>query len=537
MRTKLEEMVVKAQGGSQEAFLELCKLKGNQVLYVCVKMMGNQHDGEDAAQEVFVKMQKNITKLKEPAAFTVWLNKIIMNACLNLKRAALREGGNLPLDSHIDFLEEEREEFLPSEYVEDKAKREQLLQVIGQLSPKYRRIILMFYYEGLSQKEIADVLETTENAVEHALRRARANIKKQLELDTDEKALGLALPGFVPVLTKAMQYEAETIANNTIVGALLPVASTAAISGATSQTVFKIMITVLLTGVLGAGVVATVLTSAGSPPPSILLPISSSATAGSLSVPQRVNSWLVAEEDLDINEPENTQPVSMPMPLPTPSNPPDIPATSAPAEWQTYTGRVLLQKNSGEVIEYSGSFMQGVAVQLQTATGTVLGQAVTNTMGEYTLQVTGVEQQQEYFLQLVLPNQMGYAFAPGTPAGRLPVTIASTAGYSLPSLAITDNTPPAVNIRFYNQNGQRSAVNPASATLQWADISETTLFWQILNATTGEEIATGSTLQITTPLQTLVEEARQGTYTLQITATDAAGNQTTAQQLFYINQQ
>lgn len=215
MDKKEQKIVEKSMKGDKKSLLQLFEIEGTTVLYMCIKLMGNRQDGEDAAQEVFLKIQKNISKLQAPQAYPVWINKLIVNTCLDMKARVQRKMEAASLESYGEQIGEERREFLPTEYAEQKELRENLLAAIDLLSPNYRAVILMYYYEGLSQKEIAEVLDISENAVSHRLRRARGDIQEKIELKTDEStaATKVAFSAGVPVLTQVLKDQSKNMVN------------------------------------------------------------------------------------------------------------------------------------------------------------------------------------------------------------------------------------------------------------------------------------------------------------------------------------
>lgn len=195
--TQLEPFVQKAINQEPEAFSQLCESIAQDVLYICIKIMGSRPDGEDAAQEVFIRVQKNIAGLKSAGAFKTWLNRIIFSVCADQRRGKVNKIPVVPIEDEADTLREEYLEFLPQEYVEDESKRQELLSAIENLPERYKQAVLLYYYEELSQVQIAEVMGTTRESVDHTLRRARASIKKQLE----KKDRSLA--GFMPFMTAA----------------------------------------------------------------------------------------------------------------------------------------------------------------------------------------------------------------------------------------------------------------------------------------------------------------------------------------------
>lgn len=208
-----DELISQASSGNESAFNELYKLNTKHILFSCMQILGNMQDAEDVAQEIFFKTKKNIIHLKDTAAFKVWLNKVIVNSCIDFKRRTYKEMGNISLEIMDNSFVNEKVEFLPANYLEEKEKVEYLQEVLQNISDKYRTVVLLYYYDELSYAEIAAVLNTTVNSVDHLLRRAKLKIKLKMEskfresVKEEKKQLNAALP----ILTIFLQNQADKI--------------------------------------------------------------------------------------------------------------------------------------------------------------------------------------------------------------------------------------------------------------------------------------------------------------------------------------
>lgn len=242
--------------GDKKSLLHLFEMEGTSILYMCIKIMGNLQDGEDAAQEVFLKVQKNISKLQASQAYPVWINKLTINTCLDMRGLMKGKMEVASLETYSEQIGEGRKEFLPIEYAEQKDLQEKLLQAIDTLLPNYKTVVLLYYYEGLSQKEIADTLEISENAVSHRLRRARNDIREYLELKDSHAPIEYTLSIGVPVLTQALNMQSKSIVTPEVLNHLVAV-SKAAIpvktsTLVTSATTSKIVLSLAAVGLLGS---------------------------------------------------------------------------------------------------------------------------------------------------------------------------------------------------------------------------------------------------------------------------------------------
>ena len=202
-----------SQNADRDAFVEICNLKAREVIFLCIRHMGNLPDGEDAAQEVFIRMQKSITRLQAPEAFNVWLNRLVHTTCVNMKRDSMKHRNALPIESLDDSLLEDSQIDLPQEYAEDTDKRRRLASLIDDLPDKYRVCILMHYYQHLSYAEIAEACGISQDAVNNNMRMARKMLKLELDNEKEREPKLWSMASMValgPVLATSLQEAAAS---------------------------------------------------------------------------------------------------------------------------------------------------------------------------------------------------------------------------------------------------------------------------------------------------------------------------------------
>ncbi|NLW78945.1 MAG: sigma-70 family RNA polymerase sigma factor [Ruminococcaceae bacterium] len=176
-------LVKRASKQNKDAFVELCNMKAREVIFLCINEMGNQHDGEDAAQEVFIRMQRNIPKLRAPEAFNVWLNRLIYTTCLNMKRDSAKHKNALTNEFFAETLMDDAQFSIPQAYVEDDEKRAFIDRMVKALPDNYRTCIMLHYYQNLGYAEIGSIMGITYDAVNNNMRMARKHLKARIEQD------------------------------------------------------------------------------------------------------------------------------------------------------------------------------------------------------------------------------------------------------------------------------------------------------------------------------------------------------------------
>lgn len=157
----------KNKGGikvTNESLEELFALYGDDVFRLALSYLGNVSDAEDVCQNVFIKLAEQALppdKGKEKH----WLLKCTANACKNILRSVWRKNRE-ELSEELPALEERERE---------------VRNAVMSLPPKYRAAVHLFYFEGYSQGEIADILHISVTAVQTRMCRAREMLKKELK--------------------------------------------------------------------------------------------------------------------------------------------------------------------------------------------------------------------------------------------------------------------------------------------------------------------------------------------------------------------
>lgn len=184
---KLLRVIEGAVKGDQDSYTELIRMKGKNILYIAIHLMGNRSDGEDAAQDAVILLRESIKDLRNPASFEVWMYRLVYNVCMGAKRKMKNASQNIELDPAEVQATEDRTEFLPEEFVVDEEKRHQLLAAVDQLPENYRMCVMLYYYEDMSYAEVAEVMDIKVQDVANNLSRAKKKLRYEL-LTTEEAA-------------------------------------------------------------------------------------------------------------------------------------------------------------------------------------------------------------------------------------------------------------------------------------------------------------------------------------------------------------
>jgi RNA polymerase sigma-70 factor (ECF subfamily) len=177
-----------ASEGDMAAFEELVERHQRLVVGTVGRMLGTNSDAEDIAQQVFVRVWKNVKRYEPRAKFTTWLLKITRNLVFNELRRRSRHPA-VPLQSETD--EEERplkdeRAVAPDASLLDHELQGAIDAAIARLPESQRMAVILRRYEELSYEEIAEALGQSVSAVKSLLFRARTELRESLKryLDT-----------------------------------------------------------------------------------------------------------------------------------------------------------------------------------------------------------------------------------------------------------------------------------------------------------------------------------------------------------------
>ena len=146
---------------------------------VAMGMLRNPDDAMDVVQEAFIRVYKHLPNYQSDCAFFTWLYRITVNAATDhLSRAGTRKL-RLVEDTAV-FERGDQEDSSPTASLEAEELAQITRAIVDQLPEKFRTILVLREFEGLSYTEIADVLEIQLGTVESRLFRARQRFKDAL---------------------------------------------------------------------------------------------------------------------------------------------------------------------------------------------------------------------------------------------------------------------------------------------------------------------------------------------------------------------
>ena len=156
------------------SFDQLYEMYATDVLRVSYYYLGSKEMAEDVTQDVFVKLLLSRPDL-EAGKEKAWLLKVALNRCRDLWRSSWVKKVIL---GHPGF-----ECFPAPDEIGKMADQYALAEAVSRLKPEFKEVVLLFYYQGFSVTEIADMLQIAEGTVSSRLSRAREKLQKELQGD------------------------------------------------------------------------------------------------------------------------------------------------------------------------------------------------------------------------------------------------------------------------------------------------------------------------------------------------------------------
>lgn len=177
-------LVQQAAAGDDRAFNEIVALNSQRVIQLAWRLVGNQADAEDLAQEAFVRLHRSLHDFRGEAGLATWLYRTVSRLAIDfLRRERLRrklfwfsrqEDEEDPRDLVASTVPSPAQQLLAAE------RRQQLQRALRQLSPRQRTVFVLRNDEGLPLKEIAEMLGLEEGTVKIHLHRAVKKLTDEL---------------------------------------------------------------------------------------------------------------------------------------------------------------------------------------------------------------------------------------------------------------------------------------------------------------------------------------------------------------------
>lgn len=162
------------EGSDGVAFVALVERFRQRVWRICFRLLGNEQDANDAAQEVFLRLFTNRTKFAGRSKYATWVHAIAVRTCLTLRRGRGRRR------QHEDTTSDEQwEQQQPQQEPGRPGLAIDLMQMLEVLDEEDRAMLILKYAESYDYEELAEIFDMSVSACKMRLSRAREKLKQR----------------------------------------------------------------------------------------------------------------------------------------------------------------------------------------------------------------------------------------------------------------------------------------------------------------------------------------------------------------------
>ena len=179
--------VEKLKNGDAESFNTIYELSKNYIFKIIWDIVKSQDAADDIMQETYLQIYNKVSGLADTSAFYSWAGRIATNFCLTyIKRekkyvlAEADESGEAE-DFIFERASDDHEAMIPESIIMNKEQQRIIADILDSLSTEQKLCVQYYYFEELSVKEIAEIMETSEGTVKSRLNYARKSIKSAVE--------------------------------------------------------------------------------------------------------------------------------------------------------------------------------------------------------------------------------------------------------------------------------------------------------------------------------------------------------------------
>lgn len=180
------ELIRQCKNGQMSCYNELIKLHEENLYKYCYHITMNEQAGQDLFQETWIKVMGKIHQYKEAYSFKSWLITIARNTYLDQYRKMKRRG-RYEMDFKDDAYKRFIMESVSSEQetetlITNKETSDHLIRALNKLKVKFREVLVLYYFQELTMKEISLIVKVPEGTIKSRLHKAKKLLEKELEV-------------------------------------------------------------------------------------------------------------------------------------------------------------------------------------------------------------------------------------------------------------------------------------------------------------------------------------------------------------------
>lgn len=171
--------IEKVLAGDTKAYAMLVDKYKGLVYTIALKILRNNEEAEETAQDAFIKAYQSLNKFKKESKFSTWLYRIVYNAAISKTRKKVLKKVDLSNEIIDNYTTDEIKSSLW--ILEDGDKKKLINKIISGLSPEENAIITLYYYDENSTEEIAEIMGLSQSNVKVRLFRIRNKMNHELQ--------------------------------------------------------------------------------------------------------------------------------------------------------------------------------------------------------------------------------------------------------------------------------------------------------------------------------------------------------------------
>jgi RNA polymerase sigma-70 factor (ECF subfamily) len=173
-----QDLIFKAQSGNESAFASIVSASAPRVFSLIRRVVWSEPDVEDLAQEVFIRLYRNLPRFTSGRALEPWLYRVALNLSVDHLRKLTSRGHSVDI-TRLD--ESSHSDHTPDTLFAMKEKQQRLVRLMQKLSRKQQRVLVLRDLENFTVEEIASIINCRQSTVRVHLARARLKLRGLIE--------------------------------------------------------------------------------------------------------------------------------------------------------------------------------------------------------------------------------------------------------------------------------------------------------------------------------------------------------------------
>lgn len=175
-------LVEHTKKGDSDAFAELYAATYEKQFRFAYRYLKDNYLAQDALQETYILVLKNISKLSDPSLFVSWLNRINFRVCFNIHNKQMRYDSELSMEAPLSSAAGSADS-MPESCVAEEDQSQYILKKVKELPFTESQIIIMKFYHDMTIDEISSILEISRSTVKRQLANAKKKLGNSIKLD------------------------------------------------------------------------------------------------------------------------------------------------------------------------------------------------------------------------------------------------------------------------------------------------------------------------------------------------------------------